>query len=68
MPMLKLTLSHGQPLWINPKKVVAVGGRTGNMGLGSTEGANIYVGFDSHWSVRESADDVIAKIAQATEP
>lgn len=65
MPMLKFTLTHGQPIWINLDKVIAVGGRTGNMGLGSIEGANIYVGLDSHWSVRESVEEVVAKIEQA---
>jgi hypothetical protein len=65
MPMIKFTLSHGQPIWINLDKVIAVGGRTGNMGLGSIEGANIYVGLDSHWSVRESVEEVVAKIEQA---
>jgi hypothetical protein len=65
MPMLKFTLSHGQPIWINLDNVIAVGGRTGNMGLGSIEGANIYVGLDTHWSVRESVEEVVAKIEQA---
>ena len=65
MLMLKFTLTHGQPIWINLDKVIAVGGRTGNMGLGSIEGANIYVGLDSHWSVRESVEDVVARIEQA---
>ena len=64
MPMIKFTLSHGQPIWINLDKVIAVGGRAGNMGLGSIEGANIYVGLDSHWSVRESVAEVVAKIEQ----
>jgi hypothetical protein len=64
-PMLKFTLSHGQPIWINLDKVIAVGGRTGNMGLGSIEGANIYMGLDSHWSVRESVEEVVAKMEQA---
>lgn len=65
MPMLKFTLSHGQPIWINSDKVVAVGSRAGNMGLGAIEGANIYVALDSHWSVRESVEDVVARIEQA---
>jgi hypothetical protein len=100
MPMLKFTLRHGEPIWINPDTVIAVQrsayrsgpgpgsrrpGASIPTGRGLTDadlgtparptdpdpdlrwGANIHIDIDSHWSVQESVEDVVAKIDQARE-
>jgi len=71
MPMLKFTISDREPIWINPDKVLAVGPTTRGMdtslGGGGGPGARIYVNIDNYWSVRESVEDVVAKIEQAKE-
>jgi hypothetical protein len=70
MPMLKFTLSYGQPIWIDPDKVVAVGsGARGGTDMslheGGGPGAKIYLDVINCWSVQESLEDVVAKIEQA---
>jgi uncharacterized protein YlzI (FlbEa/FlbD family) len=62
MPMLKFRLSDGQPIWINPDKIVAV--RQAFLG-GSSRRTHIYIDVDNHWTVQESVEDVAAKIEQA---
>jgi hypothetical protein len=57
--MLKFTFPDGQPIWINPDKVIAV--------QPSAAGANIYIDVDGHWSVQKSAEDVVARFEQAKE-
>jgi uncharacterized protein YlzI (FlbEa/FlbD family) len=67
MPMLKFTLRGGDPIWINTDKIVAIEReltpRPRDVGLG----ADIHIDGDKHWSVQESAEDVIGKIVQAKE-
>ena len=69
MPMLKLTISDREPIWINLDKVLAVGPTTRGMDMslsgGTSPGSGIYVNIDTYWSVRESVEDVVAKIEHA---
>jgi hypothetical protein len=63
--MLMFTLRSGDPIWINTDRIVAIEReltpRSRDVGLG----ADIHIDGDKHWSVQESPEDVIAKIAQA---
>ena len=69
MPILKLTISDREPIWINLDKVLAVGPTTRGMDMslsgGASPGSRIYVDTDTYWSVRESVEDVVAKIEHA---
>jgi uncharacterized protein YlzI (FlbEa/FlbD family) len=58
MPMLKVTLPDGDPIWINPNKVAAVQRAFLKR---SSERTHIYIDVENYWAVQESVEDVVAK-------